>query len=164
MWNNSQLSCHFREIMQIIQRTRCRNKYMGRNSKLPAIYTWWYILQYVLKVTLCSWWKEPQQPLDSSKNGFLKYFQRNCRTAFFRTLLYEHSRLQWLWYIILLHERFGRWNNIQLSFSNKEGKKNYWAQVNYLNPFLTNVPLTKKPDSWFLLANCLKNTCGRVTC
>ena len=32
-----------------------------------------------------------------------------------------------------------------------------------LNPFSTNVPLTCKPGSCFLLAKCLKNTCGRVT-
>ena len=32
-----------------------------------------------------------------------------------------------------------------------------------IKPFLTNVPLTGKPGSWFLLAKCLKNTCGRVT-
>ena len=32
-----------------------------------------------------------------------------------------------------------------------------------LNPFSTNVPGTDKPVSWFLLAECLKNTCGRVT-
>ena len=30
------------------------------------------------------------------------------------------------------------------------------------NPFLTNVPFIDKPGSWFLLAKCLKNTCGRV--
>ena len=149
--------------MKLIQRTRCRNKYVGRNSKLPAIHMWWYMLQYVLKVALCSWWKETLLLLDFSKNGFLKYFHHNYRAAFFRTLLYEHRGLQWLWYIILCHQRFWRWSNIQLSFSNKEGKKN-WAQVNYLNPFLTNVPQIKKPDSWLLLARCLKNTCGRVTC
>ena len=37
------------------------------------------------------------------------------------------------------------------------------TQVNYLsklNPFSTNVPLMDKPGSWFLLAKCLKNTCG----
>ena len=32
-----------------------------------------------------------------------------------------------------------------------------------LNPFLTKVPLMQKPGNWFLLAKCLKNTCGRVT-
>ena len=32
-----------------------------------------------------------------------------------------------------------------------------------LNLFSTNVPLTDKPGNWFLLAKCLKNTCGRVT-
>ena len=32
-----------------------------------------------------------------------------------------------------------------------------------LNPFSTNVPIMDKPGSWFLLAKCLKNTCGRVT-
>ena len=32
-----------------------------------------------------------------------------------------------------------------------------------LNPFSTNVSFTDKPGSWFLLAKCLKNTCGRVT-
>ena len=31
------------------------------------------------------------------------------------------------------------------------------------NPFSTNVPLKDKPVSWLLLAECLKNTCGRVT-
>ena len=32
-----------------------------------------------------------------------------------------------------------------------------------LNPFSTNVPLMQKPGSWFLVAKCLKNTCGRLT-
>ena len=35
--------------------------------------------------------------------------------------------------------------------------------VIFINPFWTNVPLTDKPGSWFLLAKCLKSTCGRVT-
>ena len=30
-------------------------------------------------------------------------------------------------------------------------------------PFSTNVPFMYIPGSWFLLATCLKNTCGRVT-
>ena len=34
--------------------------------------------------------------------------------------------------------------------------------LNILNPFSTNAPLTDKPGSWFSLAKCLKNTCGRV--
>ena len=34
---------------------------------------------------------------------------------------------------------------------------------NYVNPSLTNVPFTDKPGNLFLLAKCLKNTCGRVT-
>ena len=29
--------------------------------------------------------------------------------------------------------------------------------------FSTNVPIMDKSGSWFLLAKCLKNTCGRVT-
>ena len=32
-----------------------------------------------------------------------------------------------------------------------------------INPFSTNVPFMQKTGSWFLLAKCLKNTCGRVT-
>ena len=32
-----------------------------------------------------------------------------------------------------------------------------------IDPFSTNVPFTDKLGSWFLLAKCLKNTCGRVT-
>ena len=32
-----------------------------------------------------------------------------------------------------------------------------------INPFSTNVLLMQKPGSWFLLAKCLKNYCGRVT-
>ena len=33
----------------------------------------------------------------------------------------------------------------------------------HFNPFSNNVPLTDKPGSKFLLAKCLKNTCGRVS-
>ena len=36
-------------------------------------------------------------------------------------------------------------------------------KIMLFNPFLTNVPLMDKPGSWFFLAKCLKNTCGRVT-
>ena len=32
-----------------------------------------------------------------------------------------------------------------------------------IKPFSTNVPFRGKPGSWFLLANFLENTCGRVT-
>ena len=32
-----------------------------------------------------------------------------------------------------------------------------------INLFSINVPLTDKPGSWFLLAKCLKNTCGKIT-
>ena len=35
--------------------------------------------------------------------------------------------------------------------------------IRKINPFLTNVPFMDKPDCWFLLAKCFKNTCGRVT-
>ena len=35
--------------------------------------------------------------------------------------------------------------------------------VSLVKPFSTNAPLIEKPGSWFLLAKCLKNTCGRVT-
>ena len=35
--------------------------------------------------------------------------------------------------------------------------------VDSISPFSTNVPIIDQPSSWFLLANCLKNTCGRVT-
>ena len=31
------------------------------------------------------------------------------------------------------------------------------------NPFQANVPIMEKTGSWFLLAKCVKNTCGRVT-
>ena len=37
------------------------------------------------------------------------------------------------------------------------------ANDNWLNPFSTNVSLTDKPGSRFLLAKCLKNACWRVT-
>ena len=35
--------------------------------------------------------------------------------------------------------------------------------IELINPFSTNVSLTDKPGSWFLLLKCLKNTCGSVT-
>ena len=31
-----------------------------------------------------------------------------------------------------------------------------------INPFPANVPIMEKPGGWFLLAKCVKNTCGRV--
>ena len=42
-------------------------------------------------------------------------------------------------------------------------EKELCVSVVVLNPFSTNAPLLYKPGSWFLLANCLKNTCRRVT-
>ena len=33
--------------------------------------------------------------------------------------------------------------------------------LSLFNPFSTNAPLMNKPGNWFLLAKCLKNTCGR---
>ena len=35
--------------------------------------------------------------------------------------------------------------------------------ISKFNTFWTNFPLTDKSGSWFLLAKCLKKTCGRVT-
>ena len=35
--------------------------------------------------------------------------------------------------------------------------------LTFCDPFSTNVPLMDKPDRRFLRANCVKNTCGRVT-
>ena len=32
----------------------------------------------------------------------------------------------------------------------------------FYNPFPVNAPVMGKPGSWFLLAKCVKNTCGRV--
>ena len=34
------------------------------------------------------------------------------------------------------------------------------GKVLLMNSFSTNAQLTDKPGSWFLLAKCLKNTCG----
>ena len=35
--------------------------------------------------------------------------------------------------------------------------------IEQVNLFSINVPFMDKPGSWFLLATCLKNTCGKVT-
>ena len=32
-----------------------------------------------------------------------------------------------------------------------------------MNPFPANIPFIDQSGSWFLLAKCVKNTCGRVT-
>ena len=59
------------------------------------------------------------------------------------------------------------WNLCKTSFPlyvfGKYFARNRFA-LNWLafRPFSTNVPLMDKPGSWFLLAQCLKNTCGRV--
>ena len=42
-------------------------------------------------------------------------------------------------------------------------EKELGASVVMFNPFSTNVLLMQRPDSWFLLARCLKSTCRRVT-
>ena len=39
--------------------------------------------------------------------------------------------------------------------------KNHSKKISTI--FQTNFPPMDKPDSWFLPAKCLKNTCGRVT-
>ena len=46
----------------------------------------------------------------------------------------------------------------QMNWSNPLATK---SQI--FRPFSTSVPIMDKPGSWFLLAKCLKNTCGRVT-
>ena len=35
--------------------------------------------------------------------------------------------------------------------------------IEQVNLFSINVPFRDQPGSWFLLATCLKNTCGKVT-
>ena len=40
-------------------------------------------------------------------------------------------------------------------------KLSYISTISHNYPFSTNVPIMDKPGSWFLLAKCLKNTCGR---
>ena len=48
-------------------------------------------------------------------------------------------------------------------FQKSKPKKVILKSYKDLNSFSTSAPLMRKPDSWFLLARCLKNTCGRVT-
>ena len=50
-------------------------------------------------------------------------------------------------------------------FSNRKQRirSGNWYSIWFeINPFSTNVSLLYKPSSWFFLAKCLKNTCGRV--
>ena len=42
----------------------------------------------------------------------------------------------------------------------RTAKGRYFVMI---NPFSINFPIMNKPGSWFLLAKCLKKTCGRVT-
>ena len=37
------------------------------------------------------------------------------------------------------------------------------TSIQLVNPYSSNVSLMQKPGSWFLLAKCFKNACGRVT-
>ena len=46
----------------------------------------------------------------------------------------------------------------------------YWSlslityiKGHFIIPFPANVLIMEKPGSWFLLAKCVKNNCGRVT-
>ena len=101
MWNNSQLSCHFDQIMQKIQRKGCRNICVGKNNKFPGVYTWCYVLQCILNAELWTWWKYPphlctwwKQPLQTlTKNNFIIYFDHNCRTAFFQNTSLRSKRV-----------------------------------------------------------------------
>ena len=47
--------------------------------------------------------------------------------------------------------------------SSKKLKDIIHALIEYFNPFSTNAPFMDKPGSWFLLAKCLQNTCGKET-
>ena len=61
--------------------------------------------------------------------------------------------LKWLTLIVLTKHNHSMYQDLKS-----------WVKFNeFLNPFSTNVPLANKPGNWFLLANCLKNTCGRTT-
>ena len=53
---------------------------------------------------------------------------------------------------------------VAITLTSKEKNSIFYTAkiLSMLNPFSTNVPLMDKPGSWFLLAKCLKNTCGRV--
>ena len=134
MWTNSQLAFLFCQSIQRIQRKRCCNKCVGRNSKIPCVYTWWYVLQCILKAELCAWWNSHYR-----LKTLLKILSWNMLTIIAEQLFLEcvlaitkgcnHRGLQWLWYTILLLQCFWRWNIIKFSFLNKEGKKNS-AQVN----------------------------------
>ena len=72
----------------------------------------------------------------------------------------------------------GDWQALMVKHFCKKKKKTdgFWPFIDFqqifdmpsnsellFKPFWTNVPLMDKSGSWFLLAKCLKNNCGRVT-
>ena len=58
------------------------------------------------------------------------------------------------------------WNNFQICSCMNLVLYCFFRRIRntvFLTHFLTNVLFMQKPDGWFLLAKCLKNTCKRVT-
>ena len=95
-----------------------------------------------------------------------------CPSIFYENLilpnttfyLVQNSRrakiIFWKFRSVLLIIFWFLWNVRKSDLHSSSNQEIWWL---IFNPFSTNVPLTDKPDSWFLLAKCLKNTCGRVT-
>ena len=81
------------------------------------------------------------QQVKRKYDGYIQYLSQSfqcIKISYFETIMVDHCPTE------NLFEHF-------LEFVDK------------VNPFSTNVQIMDKPSSWFLLAKCLKNTCGRVT-
>ena len=70
-------------------------------------------------------------------------------------------------FLLIFHAGWRRLGSDNFRNSSYKEERSVLTRVSRLSfrydPFSTNVPLTDKPGSWFLLAKLLKNTCGRVT-
>ena len=103
------------------------------------------------------------------KDLLLDYIKNVAFTLKFEKSTIQHVKKQYHRYIQDLSKRFQR---IKISCSGtivvdhcptEKLLENFLEFVEKVNPFSTNVPIMDKPSSWFLLAKCLRNTCGRVT-
>ena len=52
--------------------------------------------------------------------------------------------------------------SVRLVYALAQSKSRMFS-IMIFKPFSASVPLVDKRGSWFLLAKCLKNACGRVT-
>ena len=128
------------EIAKQYQHCESEPKYTNQYGIYPFLKD--LLLDDIKNVAFTFKFDEPTtQQVKKQYDGYIQYLSKRfqcIKISYFETIMVDHCPTE------KLLEHF-------LEFVDK------------VNPLLTNAPIMGKPSSWFLLAKCLKDTCGRVT-